>query len=213
SPAAGSSANFPTTSGAEQSTAGGATDAFVVKYTQGTSQTFSLSATALSPSSVTPGQTSTSTVTVTPAGGFSGTVTFACTVSPVVTLGPTCSGSGSPASPGTLTVSTTPATGSLSMPGRGNSRGIFYAMMLPFAGLSLVGIGFRAGPRRRKLFGILLIGMIMVSFTLMPACGGSSHSSGGSSGTPAGTYTVTVTGTATGATQTGTSPGLTLTVN
>jgi hypothetical protein len=77
-------------------------------------------------------------------------------------------------------------------------------------------VGIRFNPirsRRKKLFGFLMIGMVMTTLLLMPACGGSGTKHTGSAGTPAGTYTITVTGTATGATQTGTSPSLTLTVN
>jgi hypothetical protein len=96
-----------------------------------------------------------------------------------------------------------------------HSSGVFYAMLLPVAGLSLAGMGFSSGrSRRKKLFGLLMIGMVMATLLLMPACGGSSsNTTHGNSGTPAGTYTLTVTGTSSGATQGGTPPSLTLTVN
>ncbi len=94
---------------------------------------------------------------------------------------------------------------------------MLYALLLPVAGMSLMGIRFgSSGSRRNKLFAILMIGMIMATLMLMPACGGSSSGGGGGGGTPgtpAGPYTITVTGTSSGATQTGTSPALTLTVN
>jgi hypothetical protein len=90
-------------------------------------------------------------------------------------------------------------------------------MFLPVGGMALLGLGFgSAGSRRKKLFGCLLLGLLLSGLILMPACGGSSGGGGGghgSPGTPAGTYTITVSGTASGATQTGTSPSLTLIVN
>ena len=207
--------NFPTQA-AYQLTPGGGIDAFVVKYTQGTTQTFSLSATALSPATVSPGGSATSTVTVVPAGGFSGSVTLACSVSGPsgAVLLPTCSGSTSTSTPGTLTVSTTAATALLQEPTGRHSNGMFYAMLLPIGGMALVGFGSR-GDRRKKMFSLTLLGLLLCGFMFMPACGGSSSKSGGGGtpGTTAGSYTITVTGTATGATQTGTSPALTLTVN
>jgi hypothetical protein len=106
---------FPTDN-AVQATNGGGTDAFVVKYTQGTTPTFSLTATALSPASVVQGSTATSTVTVTPVNGFTGNVALSCAVSGPsgATSPPTCGfvpatvtgGSG----PSALTVSTTATT-------------------------------------------------------------------------------------------------------
>ena len=206
--------DFPFTTGFFQAANAGGDDAFVVKYSQTPSQSFALTATTLSPSSVSPGGSATSTVTVTPNNGFTGSVTLGCTVSPSVSLGPTCSGTASPGTAGGLTVSTTAATAMLrSVPNDGSS-GMFYAMLLPITGISLMGIKFNPiRSRRKKLFGLLMIGMVMMTLILMPACGGSSSKTTGSGGTPANTYTITVTGTATGATQTGASPSLTLTVN
>jgi len=212
-PPPGTANNFPVQTGGFQTTGGGGADAFVVKYSQATSPSFTLSATGLLPGTVSPGGSATSTVTVTSSNGFAGTVTLACTVSPAVTLGPTCSGSATNTTPGTLTVSTTAATARLqhAVPG---SAGWFYAMLLPIAGISLAGVK-RAGSRRSRLFGLIAIGLMLGALMILPACGGSSSHSGGggSSGTPAGTYTITVTGTASGATQNGTSPTLSLTVN
>jgi hypothetical protein len=112
-------------------------------------------------------------------------------------------------------VSTTPATALLQRPANGRSSGLFYALFLPIGGMALLGFG-STGSRRKKLFGFLLLGLLLSTLILMPACGGSSGGGGGGGGSPgttAGVYTITVSGTATGATQTGTSPALTLTVN
>jgi hypothetical protein len=207
--------DFPTSSSPLQANNKGLTDAFVVKYSQSNaSPTFSLSATALSPATVSPGSSATSMVTV--AGGFTGTVTLTCAVTGpagAVHL-PTCAAAtATSAAPGTLTVNTTAASALLERPATRHSGGMFYAMLLPMGGIALL-FG-SAGTQRKKLFGFLLVGLVLASLLLMPACGGSSNSTtgGGSPGTTAGTYTVTVTGTATGATQTGTAPALTLTVN
>jgi hypothetical protein len=91
---------------------------------------------------------------------------------------------------------------------------IFYAMLLPVFGLSLMGIRFSyAGSRRKKLLGFLLLGVVITALFFLPACGGSSSSGGGCTGcTPKGTYTVTVTGTD-GTLTHSVSPALTLTVN
>ncbi len=212
-----STSGFPTTTGAFQTGYKGSTDAFVVKYSQAGSQTFSLTATALSPASVSPGGTATSTVTAASANGFTGSVTLACMVSPSVTAGPTCgTASATPGTPGTLTVSTTAASALLRDAPNGHSSPVFYAMFLPMAGISLMGITFRSiRARHKKLFAFLMIGMVVASLMLLPACSSNSSGGGGggNAGTPAGSYTITVTGTASGASQTGTSPALTLTVN
>jgi hypothetical protein len=199
----------------------GGNDAFVIKFAQASAApTFSLSATALSPATVSPGSSATSTVTVMPPSGFGGTVTLTCAITPTVTSGPTCGAATATAgSPATLTVSTVAATALLRGPESKRSLGPLYAVFLPVGGIALLGFGL--GPKGRgcrKLFGALLIGLVLSSLLVMPACGGGSSRSGGgggggTSGTPANTYTVVVSGTATGATQTGTPPSLTLTVN
>ncbi len=215
------STNFPTQSpfpySGGNAFGGGVTDAFVVKYTTGAAApTFSLSAAPTSLGTISPGGQATSTVTVTGTGGFTGTVTLSCSASPAISEAPTCSGTATPGIPGTLTVNTTGPTVMLRHPSNGPSSGMLYALLLPVAGISLAGIGFSGPGRRKKLFGILLIGMIMATLLLMPACAGGSGGGGGGGGgrgTPANTYTITVTGTASGALQTGTQPSLTLVVN
>ena len=209
------SSNFPATAGVYQTASGGGTDAFIAKYSQTatSSETFSLTATSLSPASVSPGGTSTSTVSVASTTGFTGSVTLTCSVSPAVTLGPTCgAASATPATAGTLTVSTTAATTSMLRPADGRC---LYAAFLPMFGVSLAAIALVPRSRRKTLLGLTMVVAAVAVLMLMPACSSSSKSpgGGGSPGTPAGNYTITVTGTATGATQTGTSPALTLTVN
>ena len=214
------STDFPTQS-AKQAASGGGTDAFVAKYTQTSSgASFTVANGALSVTSGSPGVSATATITVGSTNGFSSAVTLACSVAPVVTKGPTCGASPSPVTPpanstvtSTLSVSTTTASALLEHPTDRRSSRMFYAILLPVFGITLLGTGLgSAGSRRRKLFGVLMLGMVLAGLLLMPACGGGSSSGGGSSGTPPGTYTITVTGNGGGATVTG-SPALTLTVN
>jgi hypothetical protein len=89
--------------------------------------------------------------------------------------------------------------------------GVFYAVLLPIGGITLLGAGFTS--RRKKLLGILLICLVISGLVFMVACGGGSSNGGGGGGgggTPAGTYTITVQGSATGVTTQ--SQTLTLTV-
>jgi hypothetical protein len=215
------STDFPTVA-PKQAANGGGTDAFVAKYTQGTTAGFTIANGALSPTSGAAGVSATSTITVGSVNGFNSAVTLACAVAPVVSKGPTCafSNPGASVTPpangtvtATLTVSTTAASAMLDRPSNIGSSHILYAMLLPVFGVTLLGAGLgSAGTRRRKLFGFLMLGMVLTGLFLMPACSSSGGGGGGNTGTPAGAYTITVTGSGGGATATG-SPALTLTVN
>ena len=190
------STDFPKVAAEQPTNGGGATDAFVAMYSM--IPDFNISGTALT--GVTPGGSTTSTVTIAAVNGYTGTVNFTCSVAAGSggTPLPTCSiptavtnGAGT----STLTVTT---TGSAQARNRG-AGSIFYAMWLPVIGLSLVGMRCSsAGSRRKKFLGFLLLGLMMTALFLLPACS-SSNSGGGGGGcsgcTPAGTYTVTVTGT------------------
>jgi hypothetical protein len=172
---------------------------------------FTMAATALSPASVSPGGTATSTITLTGVNGFNvSNVMLACSsITGGGSPAPTCSFGAISGGISTLTVST---TGSSAANKSLRSTGVFYAMLLPIGGMTLLGAGFTS--RRKKLLGILLICLVISGFVFMVACGGGSSNNGGGGGggggTPAGTYTITVQGTASGATtQTQT---LTLTV-
>ncbi len=157
---------------------------------------FYVSATPLTPSPVSPGGSSTSSVT----SGFSngkgaGTVvTLSCSVQPSPPLAPTCSIS--PVSytfggtPSILTVSTVGLSGRLlSHPG----SGMLYALWLPIFGLVGTGIslGSNSNGRRTRLKAALLTCALFSGLAFQFACGGGKSSSG----TPAGMYQVTVTAT------------------
>jgi hypothetical protein len=166
--------------------------------------------TSTTPSSVTAGQSATATVTAVSSGGFTGTVTFSCKVTPSPSLPPTCSLSPAQATltsggqaTSTLTVTTTSATAVLIRPNIDHSFGPIYAMVFPIFGVALVGMGFSSGGRKRKkLLGVAIGSVLFAALVLQVACGGNSGGGGGTStpGTPAGNYTVTVTGSS-GSTQ------------
>jgi len=168
---------------------------------------------------VTPGATTgnTSTVTLTPSGGFIGTVNLSCAITPAdanvpatCTIPTSVTISGASAQTTTLTVNTTAATSAYNparkflWPSAGDAA---------FACILLIGIE----ARRRKLQTIL--GTLMMLFFIaggLVACGGGGNNGasgggggGGNPGTTPGTYTITVTGTSGTITETGT---VTLTV-
>jgi hypothetical protein len=211
-----SSSNFPLTS-AEQQTSGGGVDAFVVKYAQ--AQSFAMSAST--PAAVAPGSSATSTVMLTAYNGYNFPVNLSCSVTGAGSPAPACSASSfspnpampaSPAATSTLTVTTTANHAENFVP-----RSFFYALWLPVAGMSLIGMTFSSTrSRRKKLLGLFMLGMVMTALLLMPACGGSGGGGGGgggSGGTPAGAYTVTITGTGTDPAAITQTTQVTLTVN
>jgi hypothetical protein len=229
----GTSAVFPTISGAIDGTYGGGTcvsgtinvpctDAFVTAYSPATMPDFTVAATT--PTAVSPGSSGTSTVTLTSLNTYNLPVTMSCSVSGTGSPAPSCSAS-SAFSTNPVTPTSSGATSTLTITTTGSSAALyhvskmFYAMWLPIVGLSLVGMRFStAGSRRKKLLGFVILGMVMTLLFLLPACGGGSSSSGGGGGgggcsgcTPAGAYTVTVTGT--DANSLANSTQVTLTVN
>lgn len=211
-----SSTDFPVSSSAHQGTfGGGAVDAFVVKYAPGAAFVVGAS----TPAAVSSGSSATSTVTVTALNGYASAVNLTCSVSGAGTPAPACSLSptsvtpaASPGATSTLTITTTANHAENFVP-----RNVFYALWMPIAGLSVVGMSLTSTrQRRKKLMGFLMLGMILTTLLLMLACGGSSSSTGGgggSGGTPAGAYTVTITGTGTDPAAITQSTQITLTVN
>jgi hypothetical protein len=73
---------------------------------------------------------------------------------------------------------------------------MFYAMLLPVIGITLMGANFHSS-RKKKLVGLLVMLLLISSLLFLAACGGGTSSSGGgvTVGTPAGTYIITATGT------------------
>jgi hypothetical protein len=218
---ANSFTNFPVTSTAAQAAFGGNPyDGFVAEISSAAVSDFNIS--AANPTAVSPGTSATSVVTLTSLFGYGSAVNLTCAVTGTGAPLPACGTTSfstnpvTPASSGaqtTLTITTTGGSAAMVRPAK-----FFYAMWLPIAGMSLIGMGFSsARSRRKKLLGFLMVGMVMAALFLMPACGGSSSSTPPpppcSGCTPAGSYTVTITGAGTDSATTTHSTTVTLTVN
>ncbi|MHB8215928.1 MAG: FG-GAP repeat domain-containing protein [Candidatus Sulfotelmatobacter sp.] len=157
---------------------------------------FSLSASALSPSTLSPGQSATSTISLGLLSAFNNPVSLACSVQPAQARGPTCSLSSNSVTfdangeaSATLTISTGSSAASVDdyRPFSKTS-----SLWLPVAGFAFLATGFGVGTSRRRHFVVLPIGAVLfIGLILQTACGGRS------SGFPKSTaYTVTITGTA-----------------
>jgi hypothetical protein len=166
--------------------------------------TYTIEGGAASPASVSPGSSSTATVTVNPQTGYTGTINLSCSILPTVTgdppsavTAPTCS-----LSPTSVTITanetsapTTSLTFTAASPAKSMSArhsNVFYAFLL-IPGAVLTGLGFRPrSSRRKRLFGLLLLGLVLIGIVMMPACVSYTHP--GNVGTPPGQYTVSITG-------------------
>ena len=153
---------------------------------------FTISASALSPTSVTPGGSATSTITVTSVGGFNGSVAFSCSGLP---SGANCSfnPSSMASASGTTVVTVTTAS---TMAAANRSGGIW--LWPSFAiGLAFVTLAGRRRERWLQLVCGALLSLLLIA-VLLSACGrGPSSGSNGGGGTPAGTYAMTVTASST----------------
>jgi hypothetical protein len=169
---------------------------------------------------VSPGATTgnTSTISVTPSGGFTGAVAMTCAITSSPSGAsdpPTCSLaassvtiSGTTAQTDVLTVSTTPATTSLNRPA---------SPFWPSTGGAVLALVFLFGIPARWRRGRSMLGLLVLFLSIAAiGCGGGSGGGGGGGGTSnpgttAGTYSVTVTGTP--ASGTAETTVVTLTVN
>jgi len=186
------SSNFPTTAGALQTTLNGIADGFVSKFAF---VDFSLTASAFSPGTVSPGGSSTATVDLAAIGGFSDPIALSCSVQPSPALAPKCSTPNS-ANPGTsvaLSVTTTGPTAGIPHSDSGSRP--LYALWLPLLGLALAGAGFSSQQRKKgKIRPAMLEWLAFAALVFVLACGGGGNN-GGSGGTPSGAYTITVSAT------------------
>lgn len=158
---------------------------------------FTASAGAISISS--PGQSGTTTVTLTPNGEFNGTATLSCSA-PAATLETTCGfGTGTNFSPTlqvTVNGSATTANFNVTTSAPHQTSALFIWQTSGLAYAVLLGL-FAPALYRRRIFLVLLAAMLLFSQT---ACGGGGNSAGSGGGgnnadpgTPAGTYSFTVT--------------------
>ena len=168
---------------------------------------------------ISPGATSgdTSTIAITPSGGFTGAVNLSCVVTTNLsnpTDAVTCAlGSGGTASTSVTVSGTAPVTATLTAlstaeSSKANSplKGFFAGGGAALAALLLFGI-----PARRRSWRIVL-GVVLLAAILgaTVGCGGSGKSSGG---TTAGAYSATVTGTDAATGKIASSTTVTVTVN
>jgi len=193
-----------------------ATGSSSVAVTAAVSPSFTVSGTAVT---VPPGATTanTSTITVTPAAGFTGSVTLTAAVTssptgaqypPTFSFGSTSPVSiiGTSAGTATLTITTTAATSAALVLPKHNGVPWYAAGGAALACILLFGIPAR---RRswRTMLGTLVFLVALSGGVLACGGGGSGGGGGGGTGNPgttAGTYTVTVTGTSGTTTATGT---------
>ncbi len=161
-------------------------------------------ATSASPASqtISPGQTASFTFSVTPAGGYTGTVKFSCGTLPSeasCAFSPSSvSITGGTAGSTKLTISTTAST-TASNKAPANPFGPWSTA----GGTVLAGIvGLAFGPRRtrrwnRMLRALLCVALLAAVWLPLAGCGGGGNNGGGGGGsnpgTPSGTYTVSVT--------------------
>jgi hypothetical protein len=145
------------------------------------SSDFTVPGTLTDPLAANPGQTTTTSMTISPVGNgpFGGTVTYTCSGLPAgakcVFLPTQISGTAS-ATTVTITVSSKgPFTGPAGPQKRmAQQRRLWVPLGLPLAGLVLVGFGGRRLPRRLRAIGLCAV-LITVAFLL--ACGGGGSSS------------------------------------
>jgi hypothetical protein len=185
---------------------------------------FQITASVPSPATVAPGSSATSTVTLTPIGGFAGGVTLTCSGAP---SGSTCTVSSTPlqlsGSPATATVTittTAPSKGTLLPFGNDAPRTMSYRPTpLLFTLLSiaaLLSLFLWRRDQRLRAVPALTFALLLCLGSTMTSCGGGSSGGGGGTvvtGTQAGTYTITVSASATaGSTTLSHSAKLTLVV-
>jgi len=157
-----------------------------------------------------PGQSGSSTITVTGTSGFAGTVSFTCSISPLpANDAPTCLASPSSIA---LSATTTTATANLRISTtaglnsglRPGNRPIKPGHFAANAGLVLACIFFLGAPHKKTRWAtsLGLVVLVLMGVALSSCASGSGGSSRINFGTPTGSYTVTLTASGGGTTQT-----------
>ncbi len=159
---------------------------------------------AISPATatITAGQSVAATITITPVGGYTGTVSFSCGTLPSLA---TCTFAPSSVTPGNGTAASTKLTITTTAPSAATQRAAV-RKLAPIAWVSVAFLLLLPGPgskrHRRQMYFVPML-VVMCGLISLSGCGGSKASSGGSNrsgatsspGTPAGTQTITVTAT------------------
>jgi hypothetical protein len=158
---------------------------------------FSISASAVSPSTLGPGQSATSTISLSLLSSFDNPVSLTCSVQPAHANAPTCSLSSNSMtfdSNGKASATLTISAGS-SVASRNSSQSFDKGGLLwfPVAGFAFLGTGVGFS-RKRRLLVVLVGAAMLVGLITQLACGG------GGNGPRSTAYTVRVTGSS-GATQ------------
>ena len=170
-----------------------ATASYIIQ--QPANPTFSLGSSAMT--TIKAGSSSTATVTISPSGGFTGTVALTCSLtsnpSGAANL-PTCSIDQSASIAGSQ-----PATATLTIKTTGTSSAAVHnpmGKMLAYGGEILAAVLFVLVPIRRRRWQSL-VGMVLLVFLLagVGGCGGTTKVVNTNTGTTAGNYVITVTGT------------------
>jgi hypothetical protein len=161
---------------------------------------FSLESSAVTPSSLSVGQSATATVTVTSLAGFSGQVSLSCLVSPSDAGAPICSltptavqsSAGTPVT-STLTITASSLHSRLEMTEFPNHDRAVAVFFLPLAGLLMASFAFAGGRGKKHPLLIVLFALTFAGLLASQvACGGSQGSSGG--GGTAKSYMITIQG-------------------
>jgi len=143
-----------------------------------------------------------STITITPGGGFTGSVYFSCTIAyyppgaqhlPTCTVPTSISVTGTSAVTAAMTITSTPPTTTASLTPNNGSRWLFAQLGGSLLAFLLIG---RRG--RRGAIRFLLLAVLMACIVALPGCGGGSNGGGGGGktipGTTPGTYKFMVEG-------------------
>ena len=143
-----------------------------------------------------PGHSGTTTLTITPVGGFNQTISYSCNQMTLPSEA-TCSFAAASATSETLTIATTAPSARLDKDPFGHRHMLYYALLLPgFLGLVVAAGNRKRASRRVRLLGFVAVLALSVLWT--PGCGGGGNSTPSNPGTPAGSSSVTVTATSAG---------------
>ncbi len=157
---------------------------------------FSLLVTPSNASVPVAGDTASYQIQLTPHPVYGTNISLACTGLPSASA---CTFTSNPVSswwggPGSSTLNLTTTARPVTTPVGSLRTRRFYAIWLMVPGLSLLLVGIGGDARRKRIAGLLSLGVMFALLLLLPACGGQ-VTQAPVSGTPPGNYTVTVSAT------------------